>query len=333
MISHSKPWLTQNDIQSVNDCLNSGNIATGALGKQFRDELGAYLEFDYAYHLSNGTTAIYVALKALGVVGYDEVVLPTYVCKNVKDAVLHIGAIPVLCDIGIHWCMTEETVATVITKKTKAIIIVHPLGIYCEVKQFKKFGLPIIEDCCQAFSKEVGLIGDVAVYSFNATKCLSTGEGGAICTNDDTLSVKLDELFRNKSMANPLSDLQSALGLSQLRRYDETLAKREYIAKRYFEGLPKELTSNQSKVKSMFFRFLLTSDTVDFEQLKTYATDRGVAVRKGVDTLLHDEQSIIHFPNAEQTLKRTISIPIYPSMTGEDVDQVINSINSYEYFG
>lgn len=329
MIPHSKPWLTQNDIQAVNDCLNSGNIASGALCKQFRNELCAYLGFDYAYHLSNGTTAIYVVLKALGIGEGDEVILPTYVCKNVKDAIIHAGANPILCDIGEEWCMTAEQTSKVVSEKTKAIIVVHPLGIYCDVQQFKQFGLPIVEDCCQSFSKDVGHVGDAAVYSFNATKCLTTGEGGAICTSNNELASALDSLYKNKSIANPLSDMQSALGLTQLKKYDMALERRKNIAQQYLDAIPQALTKQQNRVESMYFRFLLTSTQVDFEHFKQHAQANGVAVRKGVDALLHNPAEARKFPNAERTINETISIPIYPSMSDSDIDRVIDTINSY----
>lgn len=332
MIQHSKPWLTQNDIEGVVDCLNTGSIAKGELGDQFSKELSSYLGFKYAYTTSNGTTAIYALLKALAIGEGDEVILPTYVCQNVRDAIEHAGATPVLCDIGEYWCMTAEQTAKVITAKTQAIIVVHPLGIHCDVHQFKQFGLPIIEDCCQCFDKEVGHIGDAAVYSFNATKCLTTGEGGAICTSNLSLALMLEGLLENKSIANPLSDILSALGLVQLKKYDDALELRRRIAQKYYDRLPQQLTNKQKNVQSMYFRFLLTAENVDFEHLKKEAKASGVAVRKGVDKLLHEGINSHLYPHAERLINQTISIPIYPSMQDRDVDRVIHIISNYEHF-
>lgn len=337
MISHSKPWLTNDDLQAVNTQLVEGNIATGAKSVLFENALKEYLGTSHFFTTANGTNAIYIALLALGIGENDEVILPAYVCKNVSDAVKHAGAIPVLCDIGDYWCMTPETVRVSLTNKTKAIIAVHTLGIYCDIDSFREFGLPVIEDCCQFFANNinglnVGKKGDISVYSFNATKCLTTGEGGGISTEDDELAEKLRALLLNKSVSNPLSDLQCALGLSQLARYNQGLNRRMEIAEMYFTALPVYITKDFStvKTKSMFFRFLLTSDTIDFNHFQKHMYDKGVAVRRGVDSVLNTNGTVIPFKNANKTLNRTISIPIYPSLSNEDVAYISKAINQYE---
>jgi UDP-4-amino-4-deoxy-L-arabinose-oxoglutarate aminotransferase len=337
VISHSKPWLTNDDAQAVNTQLALGSISTGAQAALFGNALKDYLDTKHLFTTANGTNAIYVALLALGIGKNDEVVMPAYVCKNISDAVVHAGATSILCDIGDYWRMTPENVRVCITPNTKAIIVVHALGIYCDIDSFREFGLPIIEDCCQFFANDInglnaGTKGDISVYSFHATKCLTTGEGGGISTEDDRLAEKLSDLLSNKSVSNPLSDLQCALGLSQLSRYNEGLRRRSEIASIYFAKLPSKLTNDFSavKTKSIFFRFLLTSDIIDFNQFQKYMFDKGIAVRRGIDSILNKNSNAVPFKNADKTLKRTISIPIYPSLSDKEVAHIYKAINKYE---
>jgi perosamine synthetase len=338
MIAHSKPWITEEDTSAVLRQIQSNNIAAGAKVEEFTALLKAYFSTKHIFLTTNGSNAIYIALLALGIKTGDEVILPAYVCRNVLDAILHCGATPVLCDIGNYWTMEIENVAGLITKKTKAIIIVHSLGIAIDVKLFRKFGIPIIEDCCQCFSNKVGDLqpgsdGDISVYSFNATKCLTTGEGGGIGTKRADLAAILKEILKNKSIYNPLTDLQAALGISQILRYEEVLQKRKIIADIYFNTLNKSLLKDFSVVRSrsIYFRFLLTSDTPNFNEFQNYMSDNGVAIRKGVDTVLNIKNSTVIYNNSLRAIKRTISIPIYPSLTLEEVSHITKTINKYEF--
>ena len=337
MIAHSKPWITEEDTSAVLRQIQSNNIAAGAKVEEFAAILKAYFSTEHIFLTTNGSNAIYIALLALDIKAGDEVILPAYVCRNVLDAILHCGATPVLCDIGNYWTMEMENVAGLITKKTKAIIIVHSLGIAIDVKLFRKFAIPIIEDCCQCFSNKVGDLqpgsdGDISVYSFNATKCLTTGEGGGISTRRADLAAILREILKNKSIYNPLTDLQAALGISQISRYEEVLLKRKIIADIYFNTLNKSLLKDFSVVRSrsIYFRFLLTSDALNFNDFQNYMSDNGVAIRKGVDTVLNTKNSTIIYNNSLLAVKRTISIPIYPSLTLEEVCHITKTINKYE---
>jgi perosamine synthetase len=337
MIAHSKPWLTTDDLQAIDKQFVGGHIAAGNKVVQFESELKSYLGVKSVFTTANGSNAIYISLLAFGVGKNDEVILPVYVCKNVFDAVIHTGATPVLCDIGEYWCMEFENVKACVSNKTKAIIAVHTLGIYCDIDSLRCFEIPIIEDCCQCFVNEIdgnqlGKKGDIAVYSFNATKCLTTGEGGAISTQNEQLSEKIKLLLSNKSISNPLTDIQCALGISQLAKYDKALKRRLEIAAIYFEELPANLLEYFALVKNktMYFRFLLTSDTINFEHFQKYMAENGVAVRKGVDKILGEGNNTENvFDNAKKALKRTISIPIYPSLNNNDVYHIVDCVKKY----
>jgi perosamine synthetase len=331
MINHSKPWITEVDLQVVKSVLKSGFIAQGPSVKEFELAIANYIGVHGGVAVSSGTVALMLALKALDIQTRDEIILPTYVCHSVADAVVNIGAVPIFCDVGLHWNMTAESIAPLISSRTKAIIIVHLFGIPADSTSFKEFGLPIIEDCSQAFgakqdTKKVGSVGDISVLSFHATKCLTTGEGGMTITDSKKLANKLLQMRLENTIAAPMSDIQAALGLSQLSRYPIALQRRRELAQCYLDKLPEQLTTTIRDVSrhNIFFRFLLTS-RCKFDEVQQLFQQEGIAIRRGVDALLHRQYGLQDdgFPNALQLFNTTISIPIYPSLSDSEQGKVI----------
>lgn len=339
MIPHSKPWITNEDRASVDKVLTSGMIARGRVVQEFERAITDYVGGIDTVTCGSGTAALMFALLALDIGRGDEVILPTYVCRSVVDAVQTVGAIPVLCDVGENWNMTEETINKHISTRTKAIIVVHIFGIAADVISFLNFGLPIIEDCCQAFGtksngKIVGTIGTLGVYSFHATKCLTTGEGGAVIANNIELITKIRRLQALKRIPSTMNDIQAALGLSQIKRYDEFLSLRLSIATKYLNYLPIDLTTNISSMKNqtIFYRFpLRIAGGMKFEEIKSHFAIQGVAVRRGVDELLHCSMGLPNrdFPNAVKCFEETLSIPILPTLSEEEVNKIIGVINNW----
>jgi len=337
MIQHSSPFIEKHDIDAVMNQLSSGYIASGEMVEKFEDLLKEFLDVPYLFCCCNGTHALFLALKSLALKMNAEVILPTYVCHNVWDAVVQANLKPVLCDIGKFWSMTPDNIENVLTDKTGAIIVVHPMGMTVDTSSFKKFGIPIIEDFCQNFGgvkngKKVKIEGDVAVFSFHATKCLTTGEGGAIATCDEMIYSELTEFIKYKSLYNPLSDLQAALGIIQLQKYSKMLSKRLNIANKYFCCVREDLTFRfkQTVDDNIFFRFLLWKNNPNFEELRNDFAQMNIAVRKGVDELLHKRYHIDcakSYRKAEKAFNNTISIPIYPSISESDQNKIIDAVN------
>jgi perosamine synthetase len=335
MIYHSSPWINDEDTTAVTEVLTSGNLVKGKRGAELEALLSQYFGAVGARVTGSGTDALVLALDALDVRPGDEVILPTYVCKSVELAVELVGATPVLCDVGDNWLMTRERVKLKITDKTKAIILVHIFGIAANTSEFMDLGIPVIDDCCQAFgasfdNDKCGTKAHIGVFSFHATKCLTTGEGGAIVTRDKELAARIDSQIATRKFNTSMTDLQAALGVSQLKRYDDFLSKRKQIAEAYFSGIKSEYTTKFRAVadQSMFFRFPLTIDQ-DYDLIREKMEGRGVAIRKGVDALLHRNigQGDDGFESAVRHFNTTISVPILPFMTSEQVINVINSIN------
>lgn len=336
MISHSKPCISDAECAALVEVLRGGMLSQGARVLAFERAFAARVETGSAVAVGSGTAALLLALQALELRKSSEVIAPTYVCSSVTQAICSAGLVPVLCDVGDDGNMTAESVRAVFTSRTCAIIAVHLFGTPCQISRLQTFQVPIIEDACQALGaivegRQAGSGGDIGVFSMHSTKCIATGEGGVAVTSD----AKLAEALRQRRdgvnplshrLAAPLTDLQAAIGLSQLSRYSEFLDRRRMLADRYFErlrGAPLGLPTHV-RDSSIFFRFPVRS-RLNFTDVSVSFADRGVSVRRGVDSLLHREVCLPPegFPNAEKRFAETVSLPLYPALTDGEQDQVL----------
>ncbi|HDD43629.1 MAG TPA: aminotransferase class V-fold PLP-dependent enzyme, partial [Candidatus Desulfofervidus auxilii] len=244
MIFHSKPTIEIDDIKAVKKILESGMIAEGEKVKELENKLCNYIGGLKAKATCTGRSALVLGLWTLGIEEGDEVILPTYVCHSVMDAVVFVGAKPVIVDIGDDYCVDPEEVKKHITSKTKVITVVHIFGISAKIKELKKIAeeksLYLIEDCAQAIGGEVdgrklGSFGDISFFSFQATKVIATGEGGMLLVNNFDLLENFMKVIKIKGNFFRMSDIQAVLGLNQLNKLEDFIRKRREIAKRYIE--------------------------------------------------------------------------------------------------
>lgn len=330
IIPHSKPWITVSDREVVDEVLASGMIAKGEQVACFENMVRSYLGVKYSIAQSSGSAALTLGLKALRIAQNDEVILPTYVCRSVLESVLSVGATPVLCDVDDTGVVTQQTITPHITRKTKAIIAVHIFGHPVDMDKLSDFGVPIIEDACQAFGlsingKMAGSIGDIGILSFHATKCLTTGEGGMLVTKSPSLAHEANLLAAGDSKFIPrhfsvLSDIQASLGIAQLTRYGDHLTRRERLRKLYSQEAENSgISIGAPSTTNALFRFTLRK-SAPFESVQKNFMGEGVCVRRGVDELLHRQLGLSDdlFPVAVRNYSKTISIPFYPSLTDEE---------------
>jgi len=329
IIPHSQPWITDADKHSVMTALESGMIARGEMVEKLENAVASYIGAPFTIACASGTSALILALKSLGVRTGQEVILPTYVCRSALDGVQAVGATPVLCDVGQEWTATAETIAPLINERTSAIIAVHIFGLPMDIESIKKFKVPIIEDACQAFGavlhgKKLGTLADIGVFSFHATKCFTTGEGGMLAFADP-------ELASHSRMLNcscPMSDLSAVLGLSQITRYEDFLKIRRELSTEYssffsdsaFDGVmapPK---------RDFYFRYALRTNRPPSELINAFK-QTGIMVRRGVDALLHRMLGLRDtlFPNAVELYNSTISLPFYPSLKRESFERILKA--------
>ncbi len=345
IVPHSKPFVDEHDIASVSQQVKSGMHATGDKVKEFENEVAKILDRKFAKATNSGTTAIHIALLSLGVKKGDEVIIPNYVCHSVMDAVMHAEATPIFADISKNpekdgYNITAETVKKKITSRTKAIIVPHMFGKPAPIKQINKLNIPVVEDCCQSFGatingKPVGSFGKVSICSFYATKVISTGHGGMVLTSDEETYERIKDLTTYDGRENQaiafnyaFTNIQAALGLSQLKKLDLIIKKRRNIGEIYKKFFA-NLTSIKHDDESFPFRYIVRLKNEDeLKSLQEKLKAQGIHAARPVFKPLHRYFNLpdADYPNSIKAHETALSIPIYPSLEEDDIDYVIKFI-------
>ncbi len=252
----NEPLLDGNEKAYLTRCIETGWISSdGPFVREFEEKFAARVGRRHAIAVANGSAALDVAVAALGLQPGDEVILPTFTIISCVAAVIRSGALPILVDCNPDtWNMVPEEVARKITPRTRAIMVVHLYGLPVEMGPILELarihGLKIIEDAAEAHGqtcqgRPCGSFGEIGTFSFYPNKLITTGEGGMIVVDDDDLAEKCrslrnlcfqparrfvhDELGWNFRMSN----LQAAVGVAQLERWDEFMARKRAMGRRY----------------------------------------------------------------------------------------------------
>lgn len=348
MITHSRPSLEQEDIQAVTDVLQSGHLVQGPLVERFERGVAAMIGVKGATAVSSGTAALELALRAMGVGPGDEVILPSYVCAAPWLATTRVGAQPRVVDINLGtYSIDPLATQKAVTARTMAIIVPHMFGLPADMPDLKSLGIPLIEDCAQTLGasvngRPVGTMGNVAVCSFRATKLLCTGEGGMVLSDDEGILEQARALrdydegpsLEPTSFNHKLTDLQAALGLSQLHRFQSFLERRAAVAASYQQRLGNldiNLPSIPQGRTHIFYRYVIRAPRLrkkpgSLGQLLVKLEQQGIQCRRPVFRALHRYLELDGFPQSEEASETAISIPIYPSMTDEDVSRTAQAL-------
>ena len=260
MIPVNRPIITKNDSKSILNAVKSGWISSaGPEIKNFEKKLSNFIGKKYASTVSSGTAALEISLKCLDLKSEDEVIIPNFTIISNLLAVIKSGAKPIAIDCDLKtWNMDIDKVKKAITKKTKAIIATHIYGYPLEIDLIKKICLKkkivLIEDAAEMIGheykkKKCGFYGDLSIFSFYANKHITTGEGGMILTNDKKIHKKV-ESFKNLCFGKinrynhddigwnyRFTNLQAALGVSQLKRINSIIKRKKTIGKLYYKYL------------------------------------------------------------------------------------------------
>jgi len=260
MIPVCEPLITEREIELVIDCLRTGWISSsGKYLEQFEKGWASYCGVRHGIAVSNGTTALQIAVRLLELKPGEEVIMPTFTIISCAQAILYCGGIPVFVDSDKRsWQMDTSQIESKITSKTRAIMVVHiyghPANMEPIIEIAKKHKLYIIEDAAEAHGAEYkgrkcGSFGDISVFSFYANKLITTGEGGMVLTNNDefaerarslrNLCFKKERRFIHEELGYNfrLTNIQAALGVAQLERMEEIVERKRMIARRYTELL------------------------------------------------------------------------------------------------
>jgi len=343
MILHNKPHITADDLFAVEAVLDSGNIATGEEVKKLEQDFVDFYSMGEACAVSSGTAALFLALKALQLGKGDIVGVPTYTCSGVLNAILMAGCTPLVMDVneGDFNINLDEV------KKNrywlKAVIAVHTFGARADVEGLKEVAPDayIIEDCCQAlggqyYGRPMGYHGDLAIFSFYASKIITGGHGGLVWSKEKGLIDWIrdyrdfDQCKHYKARFNfLLTDIQAAMIRSQFRRLDWIRRRRNDIATEYYGALPEYLfvqTRSWINIDQMTYRFVLNlGHSLEVDDWRDAFTIEGVATIIPIESyeLLHNYLLLPDkFPTAEKIAATTLSLPLYPALTDDEVDRV-----------
>jgi dTDP-4-amino-4,6-dideoxygalactose transaminase len=384
-LPYALPSIGEEEIAEVVDSLRSGWVTTGPKVKRFESEFAEYIGASHAIAVSSCTAGLHIALTALGIGPGDEVIVPTLTFCSTANVVVHLGARPVLVEVGEDFNVTPEAIEAAVTPRTKAIMPVHYSGQAADMDAIYEIaarrGLAVVEDGAHAVGAtyhgaKIGSsrllqsltngspVRSAVVFSFYATKNMTTGEGGMIVTGDDALADRMRLLtlhgmsrdaWKRYSSAGSwyyeitaagykgnMTDIQASLGIHQLRRLDGFIETRRRYARIYdqaFATMPEIETpivhTDRTHIYHLYVIRLnpgrLTIDRARFiEELK--ARNIGASVHF-IPVHLHPFYRqrfgcrAGDLPQAESLYERIISLPLYPAMTDSDVQDVVAAVD------
>lgn len=348
IITHSKPTLGSEEARALAEVVESGHLAQGPRVEEFERGVAAFVGTRGGVAVSSGTAAVELALVALGIGAGDEVVLPSYVCAALWLATMRVGARPRIVDIDLDtFAIDPVETKKAISPRTGAVIVPHPFGLPADLSALQRLGVPLIEDCAQTLGatergRQVGSVGTATVCSFYATKLLCTGEGGMLLSNDPAILDKARALreydqvpaLEPAAYNHKMTDVQAALGISQLGRLRSFLERRAVIAASYHDALrhtglvcpvPPEGRTH------IYYRYVVRlprsrGTGTSLDTLITRLEGRGVQCRRPVFRPLHRYLHLDGFPASEEAAQTALSIPIYPSMTDEEISRTAQTL-------
>ncbi|MCS7204806.1 MAG: DegT/DnrJ/EryC1/StrS family aminotransferase [Leptospiraceae bacterium] len=377
ILSFFKPDITDLEIQAVEKVLRSHWLTTGKVTEEFENKLKEYCQSENAIAVSSGTAALHLSLKALGLQQGDAVFLPAFTFTATAEVVIKCQAYPIFLDVDRNsYLLTSEIIQEYIDRycdfqnqtlihlptktRIRGILCVHYGGRVCDLTSLnqlaKKYHLFLGEDAAHAFGstykqKPIGTQSDFCVFSFYATKNITTGEGGAVITNHHEVAQKIRrmrlhgfdvETYRRKNFYYDIieegfkyniPDILSAIGIVQLSRNHEMKEKRKYIHQRYqeaFRNLPNIRLNPEDEGSSYHLYTLEVPKRNDFiEKMKSLGIQTSVHFPPLYRMSYYRKKFSYNekgFPNTEEIYHHIVSLPIYSKMTEEDIQDVIDAV-------
>jgi len=354
----SKPFIGAREKELVLDALDSGWVSSiGKYIDQFEANFARYCGAEYGLAVSNGTTGLHLALATLGLQPGDEVIVPDLTFVATANAVAYTGATPVLADVDADTlCIDPASVKSLISERTKAIIPVHLYGHPADMDALLEIGeahgVDIIEDAAEAHGAEykgrkVGGLGKCGVFSFYGNKVITTGEGGMLTTNDQAFYLRAKRL-RDHAMSPQrryfheergfnyrITNLQAALGVAQLERIDDFLARRAEITGWYNSGIATtdkvRLNRVKNWAKSAFWMVCLEVDWLNEARRDAFMQAlkaRGIDSRPYFCTM--SSMPMYKQPRLPVSARRAqigLNLPSYYELTKPEVKRIANDVN------
>lgn len=368
LIPYGRQTIEDDDIQAVVDVLKSDYLTTGPKIAEFEQIVADYVGAKYAVAISNGTSALHAACFAAGIGPGDEVITTPLTFAASANCVLYCGGTPVFADVDARTYNIEpEDIKRKITDKTRAIIAVHLAGQPCDMDEIhsiaREHNLVVIEDGAHALGsvykgKKIGSLSDMTTFSFHPVKPITTGEGGMIVTDNESLYKKLllfrsHGITRDDSLMNRndgpwfyqqldlgynyrITDIQCALGCSQMKKLDRFLKRRKEIVARYneaFAGCNNIVTPYQlPETESGWHLYIVQIKKHDRKKVFETLRECGIGVNVHyIPVYMHpyyQEHGYenVHCRNAEEVYSHIISLPLYPGLSIEQQEYVIRTL-------
>jgi perosamine synthetase len=361
MIPIAEPYLGEEELNNVIEAIKSGWISSkGKFIEEFEYKFANYCNKKYGVATSNGTVALHLALKAIGISKDDEVIVPDLTFVAVANAVTYCNAKPVFIDSHPdYWCINPEQIEKKITANTKAIITVHLYGHPCDMdpimKIAKEHNLYLIEDAAEAHGaeykgKKVGSFGVVSCFSFYGNKIITTGEGGMCLTNNEELAEKM-RILRDHGM-NPdkrywydtigfnyrMTNLQAAVGVAQMEKLDEFVEKKRQIAKWYEAGLKEleekaliKLHPEMPWAKCVYWMYCILIDDkfyISRDEIMKRLEEKGIETRPFFYPMhiMPPYKNNEKFPVAGEISRKGINLPSSVKLSKDKINMVIEII-------
>lgn len=367
-IPYGKQSIDEADIQAVTAVLRSDYLTTGPKIEEFERIVADYTGARYAVAVSNGTAALHAACFAAGIGPGDEVITTPITFAASANCVLYCGGTPVFADIDPNtYNIDPQDIRRKITPRTKAVIPVHLAGQPCDLDEIHKIAkehcLTVIEDGAHALGaaykgKKVGALSDMTTFSFHPVKPVTTGEGGMVVTDDETLYKKL-KMFRSHGITRDgellqrkgepwyyeqhllgynyrMTDIQCALGISQMGKLDAFLAKRRELAGRYdaaFAGCADVVTPYQMEgAESGWHLYIIRTPHHDRKKVFLQLRGQGIGVNVHYIPVYRHPYYQKHgyagvcCKNAEELYRNMMSLPLYPLLSGQEQDRVVTGV-------
>lgn len=357
----SRPRLTLAEHQATARVMRSGQLTFGPTCIEFESALAKLLDIDHVVVTSSGTTAIHLALAAIGIGPSDEVLVPDLTFVATANAVSYCGATPVLIDVDPDtWCIDTTLLQSRITSRTRAIIPVSLYGVPCAMDAIRIIadghGLAVIEDAAEGFGgtyadgpfvdRPIGTGSDAGTYSFYGNKIITTGEGGAVVTRNSSLATQLRHLRGQAMVANRryyhdevgfnyrMTELQAAIGLAQLTHFKSMRERRRAIIEHYAARLSHVVYSHPC-VYRQAAPWLYTAEFITpVTSLASHLASHGIETRP-VFVPLHrlpmwrNQGTDYDFPVASRMADRGLSLPTYAELSPQLVDEVCDLVTEF----
>lgn len=357
------PDLEESDIQAVLEVLRSGRLALGPKTEEFEKRLAEYVGARYAVAVSSGTAALHLGARALGIGPGDEVLVPSFTFAASVNAFLYVGARPVFVDVDpISYTICPADLESKLTARTRAMGIVDVFGHAADWGPITSLaedrGVKILDDACEALGGElngrkIGQFGDAAAFGFYPNKQITTGEGGVLVTSDEAIATQVRSErnqgrtamgawleHRDLGYNYRLDEMSAALGVAQMSRIEQILARREEVARLYTARLASSTFAASPRQKpgvsrSWFAYVVKLQRGLDKVRIMNALDAQGIPSRDYFQPIhrqpymrAYINPADVRVPVTDDLAQRTLALPFHHNLTAADIDRVVSCLET-----